>query len=84
MKYGDKYMDVLQEGIKKVQGIENFQLANNRITSSISGRLIQSLSKNAKEVNLCKNRIGGIGIDNITSSLINKDCRIEVLDLEDN
>jgi hypothetical protein len=52
MKYGDRYINVLKEGIKKTANIEVFELSDNRITNETSGLLISVLSKNAKELNL--------------------------------
>lgn len=64
MKYGDRYLDSLQEGIKKVQSLEVFNFCDNRMTPRVSGDMILA-SKNAKELNLSRNRIGEVGVLNL-------------------
>lgn len=32
MKYGDRYMTILQEGLKRTNNLEIFELNDNRIT----------------------------------------------------
>lgn len=40
MKYGDKYMMMLQEGIRKSNHLEVFELSDNRITAQVAGSLM--------------------------------------------
>ena len=85
MRYGDNYMHVISEGVKHAPiSLEVFQFEGNRITTKSSGNLLSVISKNAKELNFSKNRIGAIGVQHIAKSLESRDCRIEILELEDN
>ena len=40
MKFGDKYLTMLQEGIRKQANLEVFEFSDNRITSKVSGTLM--------------------------------------------
>ncbi|KAL4456118.1 hypothetical protein ABPG74_014079 [Tetrahymena malaccensis] len=84
MQYGDQYASVLSQGLKKVANIKKFHLQDNRISEKSAAELVSIISKNAKEVNLANNNIGKIGCENLSRSLQEPKCQLEVLNLEDN
>ena len=59
-------------------------LVENRITSQSADKLISSIGKNAKKIDISKNNIGKVGIEAIIRQIKNRDCKIEYLNIEDN
>ncbi|CAD8053199.1 unnamed protein product [Paramecium primaurelia] len=82
MKYGDKYMIMLARGLQKQNDIKEFNLNDNRMTQLSSSEVIKS-TRGATSLSLSKNKIGN-GCLEIGNSLVNRDCKIQLLNLEDN
>lgn len=82
MKYGDKYMVILAKGLQKQNEIKEFHLNNNRMTQLSSSEIIKS-TRGATTLSLQQNKIGKASLD-IGNTLVNRDCKIQILNLEDN
>ncbi|CAD8184428.1 unnamed protein product [Paramecium pentaurelia] len=82
MKYGDKYMVILAKGLQKQNDIKEFHLNDNRMTQMSSSEIIRS-TRGAYKLSLSKNKIGS-GCLEIGNSLVSRDCKIQLLNLEDN
>lgn len=52
MNFGDKYAEVLNEGLRKNQQINKYFLRGNRITNQGADSLLKTISKNAKILDL--------------------------------
>jgi len=72
---GDKYAQVLSEGLKSVKGFQKLELANNRISSIGADHLLSKLSYQTEILNLSGNSIGKIGIDHLCSNVSLKNTR---------
>jgi hypothetical protein len=83
-RYGDKYASMLSEGLKVNQTVKDYCLQHNRIHGGGASQLINSIGKTARVIDFKSNDIGRLGIDSICKAIIQKDCRIEILNLEDN
>lgn len=75
MHFGDKYAEVLTEGLKKIPNITKFNLKGNKITEQGADKLLKIVSKSAKTIDLCENQIGRLGCEHISISLSSKDCK---------
>ncbi|EGR31140.1 leucine rich repeat protein [Ichthyophthirius multifiliis] len=84
MHYGDKYAKVISQGIKQIQSITNFTLGKNRISKKGADDLLQIIARKATILDLEGNQISYIGCDHIGRALEARECKIEVLNLEDN
>jgi Ran GTPase-activating protein (RanGAP) involved in mRNA processing and transport len=84
MRYGDKYADLLSDGLKKVTNVNQFFLKNNRINNQGADELLQTISVRAKIIDLQSNSVGRLGCEHISQALLNRECRLEILNLENN
>lgn len=75
MKYGNKYADVLSNGLSRKNEILNFFLSGNRLSESGADNLLRTISKKAKILDLSNNRIGSTGCDHIAYALLQKECK---------
>jgi len=66
-RIGDKYAEVLSEGLKSVKGLQKIELANNRISSIGADHILSKLTNQTEVLNLSGNNIGKIGCDHLCS-----------------
>lgn len=72
MNYGDKYAQMLSEGLQKnqrVQDISDYYLSGNKITSIGANTLLRTISRKAKVLDLASNQIGKLGCTHIAMAL---------------
>eukprot|EP00825_Cyclidium_porcatum_P051720 TRINITY_DN95_c0_g5_i1.p1 TRINITY_DN95_c0_g5~~TRINITY_DN95_c0_g5_i1.p1 ORF type:complete len:602 (+),score=103.14 TRINITY_DN95_c0_g5_i1:192-1997(+) len=84
MHFGNKYAEVLTEGLKKTPNITKFNLKGNKITEEGADKLLRIVAKGAKIIDFTENQVGKLGCEHISISLASKDCKIEYLNLEAN
>jgi hypothetical protein len=65
MKYGDRYADVLSEGLNRQSSVKDFILSGNRITDGGADNLLKTISRKAKLLDLSFNKIGHVGCEHI-------------------
>lgn len=75
---------MLSEGLKHHQVITDFNLGHNCLKSTGATKLIQQMAKQARSLDLVSNRVGQIGCETIAHQIMSQECRIEILNLEDN
>jgi len=83
-RMGDKYAQVLSEGLKSVKGFQKLELANNRISAIGADHLLSKLSFHTEILNLSGNSIGKIGIDHLCNNVSLKNTRLIEINLEGN
>ena len=84
MRFGDSYIRSLSRGINKTTYIKDFQLSHNRITNKSSEELLKNIPLHTTNLDLSYNKIGIIGVKNLSENLLNPNCRIININLEDN
>jgi len=83
-KYGDKYMKVMSDAIKKLPNLSRFRLSGNRMTEEGASILLEQITKNGKFIDVSNNSIGKMGCEHISRCLESRDCWLEELNLENN
>lgn len=68
-RLGDRYAEVVSEGLKSVQSFKKFELANNRLTPKGADVLLPRLHYNAETLDLTGNAIGKIGCEHLSTIL---------------
>ena len=66
---GDKYAEVLSEGLRSVPALSSLELANNRLTAKGADLILANLTKNTQIIDLSNNRIGGLGCGHLSNLL---------------
>ena len=74
-KIGDKYAEILGEGLKSVQDIHTYNLANNRLSAKGANFILSRMSYDAEIVDLSYNQIGRIGCEHLLKTLKAKDSK---------
>ena len=74
-KIGDKYAQILGEGLKLASDISTFRLSNNRISSKGADVILPNISNGAEVIDISKNSIGQAGCLHLTKTLQNKSSR---------
>jgi len=83
-RLGDKYAEVLSEGLKSMRGCNALELANNRLTEVGANHVLSKLTYLTEYVNLSGNSIGKMGCEHLVSIISLKNSRIIELNLEGN
>ncbi|CAK90105.1 unnamed protein product (macronuclear) [Paramecium tetraurelia] len=83
-KFGDKYVEMLSEGLRILPAIQDFNFNHNRIKEHGASQLMPLISKQARKIEFQTNMIGEKGLDSILKILPIQQCKIQVLNLEDN
>lgn len=60
-RLGDKYAEVLSEGIKSVEELNTLELANNRLTPAGADHILSKVNNLTQYIDLAGNSIGKIG-----------------------
>ena len=68
-KVGDRYAEVLSEGLKSSPQITKYSLANNRLTPKGANFILSKLSKKAEDIDLSNNNIGRIGCEHLANAV---------------
>jgi len=84
MRFGDKYIKSLSKGINKTTFIKDIQLSHNRITKNSSEELLRNIPMHTSNLDLSYNKIGIIGVKHLSENLMNPNCRLISINLEDN
>ena len=74
-RIGDKYAEILGEGLKAAPHISTYRLSNNRLSAKGADFILGSVSRGAKVIDLSKNNIGRIGCEHLLKTLQNKNSR---------
>lgn len=74
-KYGDKYANVISEGIKYLPKLSHFNFSDNRLTEKGAKILLSQFGKNTRVIDLASNLIGLVGCENIYNIIISKECK---------
>ncbi|CAD8105716.1 unnamed protein product [Paramecium sonneborni] len=83
-KFGDKYVEVLSEGLRTLPTIQDFNFNHNRIKEYGASQLFPLISKQARKIEFQTNTIGQKGLEPILQCLPLQTCKIQILNLEDN
>ena len=78
-RIGDKYAEVLGEGLKTAPEIKTYSLANNRLSSKGANFILSKLSKSAEVIDLSNNNIGRIGCEHLIRSVSNKSSKYLII-----
>ena len=68
-RLGDKYAEILSEGIKDYPNIQKYSFANNRISSKGADFLIRTMSNFTKAIDFSSNHLGSKGCQDIAEFL---------------
>lgn len=71
-RLGDKYAEVVSEGLKSVHSFKKLEMANNRLTPKGADVLLPRLTYNVELLDLSGNNIGKIGCEHISIILNSK------------
>jgi Ran GTPase-activating protein (RanGAP) involved in mRNA processing and transport len=83
-RMGDKYAEVLSEGLKTSNSVSTLQLSNNRLTSRGADLILSQLTKHTQFIDLSNNNIGSIGCSHLQNLLVSKGAKVLELNLEGN
>ncbi|CAD8076826.1 unnamed protein product [Paramecium sonneborni] len=83
-KFGDKYVEVLSEGLRTLPVIQDFNFNSNRIKENGASLILPLISKQARSIEMVSNIIGRKGLEPVLNVLPLQTCKIQILNLEDN
>lgn len=73
--YGDQYVQVLGQGVSRLNMLSHFYMKGNRIGELGAVSFFSSITQNVRVIDLASNSIGNLGCQHLAQVIARRDCK---------